>query len=150
METSEMETNRRIMGVLAHADAEMLDQKFAGLGHVPGWRFLRKPETGLVMLQGRVSGTGAAFNFGEVTVTRAAVSLETGEAGHAYALGRDKRKAEQSAIVHAMWQSGKYQQEIETEVIGPLERFAAEDDERKVKETTPTKVDFFTLVRGED
>jgi len=37
----------------------------------PKW--LRRPETGLMMIQARVGGSGERFNLGEVTVTRCAL-----------------------------------------------------------------------------
>ncbi len=55
--------------LLSRAPLEMLEAALAALaGPHPQW--LRRPETGLVMVQGRIGGSGAHFNLGEVTVTR--------------------------------------------------------------------------------
>jgi alpha-D-ribose 1-methylphosphonate 5-triphosphate synthase subunit PhnG len=111
---------------------------------------LRGPETGLVTVRGRIGGAGAPFNFGEATVTRATVRLPGGEVGHAYALGRDKEKARLSAIADALWQNPARRTEIEEKIIAPLKAAQTSADEKRRAETAATKVDFFTMVRGED
>src|SRR5262245_43393886 len=111
---------------------------------------LRGPETGLVTVRGRIVGGGAPFNLGEATVARATVRLPGGTVGHAYALGRDKQKARLSAIADALWQIPERRAEIEAKLLAPLRAAAAVADEQRRAETAATKVDFFTLVRGED
>lgn len=111
---------------------------------------LRGPETGLVSVRGRIGGGGAPFNFGEATVTRATVRLPSGEIGHAYALGRDKEKARLSAIADAVWQNPARRAEVEDKILGPLRAAQVEADATRRAETAATKVDFFTMVRGED
>jgi alpha-D-ribose 1-methylphosphonate 5-triphosphate synthase subunit PhnG len=111
---------------------------------------LRGPETGLVTLRGRIGGGGAPFNFGEATVTRATVKLASGEIGHAYALGRDREKARISATIDALWQRADMRAAVEDRIIAPLRARAAEADARRRAETAATRVDFFTMVRGED
>lgn len=113
-------------------------------------RLLRGPETGLVTLRGRIGGGGAPFNFGEATVTRATVKLASGEIGHAYALGRDREKARISATIDALWQRPDMRAAVEDGIIAPLRARAAETDARRRAETAATRVDFFTMVRGED
>jgi len=111
---------------------------------------LRGPETGLVTVRGRIGGGGAPFNTGEATVTRATVRLPNGQVGHAYALGRDKEKVRLAAILDAMWCDGQTRAAVEEKVVAPLLRRQAEADARHHAEAAATKVDFFTLVRGED
>lgn len=111
---------------------------------------LRGPETGLVTLRGRIGGGGAPFNFGEATVTRATVKLASGEIGHAYALGRDREKARISATIDALWQRADMRAAVEDRILAPLRTRAAEADARRRAETAATRVDFFTMVRGED
>jgi len=141
---------RAVMAVLARAPA---DEIARGLGEVPldiEFTDLRPPETGLVMLRGRIGGDGAAFNVGEATVTRAAVQLRSGEKGFAYVLGRDARKAQLAALCDALWQTKANRGAIEESVLAPLKRAQEEMRARKAAETAATRVDFFTLVRGED
>jgi alpha-D-ribose 1-methylphosphonate 5-triphosphate synthase subunit PhnG len=102
-----------------------------------------------VMVRGRAGGDGAAFNLGEATVSRAAVRLSTGEVGFGYTLGRDVRKAEMIALCDAMVQSGKFADIVESKVVAPLRAAMLAEQSRKAAETAATRVDFYTLVRGE-
>jgi alpha-D-ribose 1-methylphosphonate 5-triphosphate synthase subunit PhnG len=111
---------------------------------------LRGPETGLVTVRGRIGGGGAPFNTGEATVTRATVRLPSGQVGHAYALGRDKEKVRLAAILDANWCAEETRTSVEEKVVAPLVRMASEADAKRRAETAATKVDFFTMVRGED
>ena len=69
---------QRWLSVLAQADAGALETACAPLAELMSkpWQWLRQPETGLVMVRGRIGGTGAKFNLGEVPVTRCALRLE--------------------------------------------------------------------------
>ena len=111
---------------------------------------VRGPETGLVTVRGRIGGGGAAFNCGEATVTRATVRLANGEVGHAYALGRDREKVRIAAIIDAQWQSSRTRAQVEQALLAPLRKDLDGERQRRREETAATKVDFFTLVRGED
>ena len=70
------------------------------------------------MLRGRISGDGAAFNVGEVTVTRAAVRLASSETGLGYVLGRDHDKARLIALCDALIQTERYRRVIESRALG--------------------------------
>lgn len=145
-----LERRREAMAVLAGASGEDLAALWEAAG-LPGEAdMLRGPETGLVALRGRMGGGGGAFNFGEATVTRATVRLPTGEIGHAYALGREKAKARLAAILDALRQRPGLESRIEEMILAPLRRRQAEADAARRAETAATKVDFFTMVRGED
>lgn len=111
---------------------------------------LRGPETGLVTVRGRIGGNGAVFNTGEATVTRATVRIASGQIGHAFALGRDKEKVRIAAILDALWCTEQTRPAVEDRVVAPLAELAAQEDARRQAETAATKVDFFTMVRGED
>ena len=136
------------MAVLAHSEAGDIAGHLAAIA-VPAHENLREPENGLVMVRGRVGGDGAPFNLGEATVSRAAVRLATGEIGFGYVLGRDRQKAQMIALCDAMVQSTELSGEVETKVIGPLRAAMIADRNRKAAETAATRVDFYTMVRGE-
>ncbi|WP_253383900.1 phosphonate C-P lyase system protein PhnG [Notoacmeibacter sp. MSK16QG-6] len=136
--------------VLARCELDDLEQQFRTLGLNPEVTFLRPIETGLVMLRGRAGGTGAAFNLGEATVTRASVRLGDGRIGHSVALGRDRKRATLAAVVDALAAEADDEQRIETAIIAPLRQKLAEEDRREAELVAATKVDFFTMVRGED
>ena len=116
---------------------------------VPAHEELRSPENGLVMLRGRIGGDGAPFNLGEATVSRAAVRLSSGEVGFGYTLGRDRHKAKLIALCDAMVQSDEFAAAVEAEVVAPLRAAMIEKRSRKSAEAAATRVDFYTLVRGE-
>ncbi len=134
--------------MLSHAAPARLAELWTAWSDKPAFHKVRGPETGLVMLRGRAGGGGNPFNLGEATVTRATVRLDTGEVGHAYCLGRDGEKATQSALFDALWQRNA--EMVETLVLMPLRRELAAADARRRNETAATKVDFFTMVRGDD
>jgi alpha-D-ribose 1-methylphosphonate 5-triphosphate synthase subunit PhnG len=108
---------------------------------------LRQPETGMVMVRGRAGGSGDAFNLGEMTVTRCAVRLNSGETGIGYVSGRDKRHAYAAAVLDAMMQSTVFRPEAESLVIAPLKAAAHARAERVSRKAKATQVEFFTMVR---
>jgi alpha-D-ribose 1-methylphosphonate 5-triphosphate synthase subunit PhnG len=111
---------------------------------------LRKPETGMVMLRGRMGSTGAPFNLGEATVTRCAVRLASGTEGHAYVLGRDHRHARIAAICDALLQQPDKHADVRAAVLAPIARTLSERHMADASKAAATKVDFFTMVRGDD
>ncbi|MXN64954.1 phosphonate C-P lyase system protein PhnG [Stappia sp. GBMRC 2046] len=141
---------KNVMALLARSDTGRLAAAWEALTNKPGYRTVRAPETGLVMVRGRAGGGGRPFNLGEATVTRAVVTIETGETGYSYALGRDRKKALYAALFDALWQAPRHRGELERSLIGPLARDLEGADARSRAETAATKVDFFTMVRGED
>lgn len=111
---------------------------------------VRPAEIGLVMLRGRIGGSGAAFNVGEATVTRAAVRLSTGETGFSYLLGRAKTRARLAAILEAAGQRPAYRRSIVQHLVRPVAERLANERRSMIDEAAATRVEFFTLVRGED
>jgi alpha-D-ribose 1-methylphosphonate 5-triphosphate synthase subunit PhnG len=111
---------------------------------------IRPPETGLVMLRGRIGGTGSAFNLGEATVTRCAVRTAKGHEGHAYVMGRHHGHAKLAAVCDALLQDEGQHAEVDAEVLQPLQKLMAEQRSLAAHKAAATKVDFFTLVRGEN
>ena len=136
------------MAVLAHADAADIAGRLDSLV-LPAHQNLREPENGLVMVRGRTGGDGAPFNLGEATVSRAAVRLSSGEVGFGYTLGRDRQKAQMIALCDALIQTTDHADTIETKVLAPLRAAMIAERNRKAAETAATRVDFYTLVRGE-
>ncbi|MEO1491267.1 MAG: phosphonate C-P lyase system protein PhnG [Pseudomonadota bacterium] len=136
------------MSVLAKAPGTRLAAVMEALGPEPAHSWLRAPEFGAVMSRGRAGATGAPFNLGEITVTRCSLRLEDGTVGHAYIAGRDADHARRAALCDALLQ-GPRAAELQATVIAPLRadlaRAAAEAEARADK----TRVDFFTMVRGE-
>ena len=113
-------------------------------------KILRKPETGLVMLRGRMGGSGQPFNTGEATVPRCTVESGNGIKGHSYILGRNKDHALAAASIDAGLQHEDMHATLMNEIIKPLETKKALARETHRRKVAATKVDFFTMVRGED
>ena len=147
-EDSGQARRKAAMAVLAHSDAAEIAARLEAMA-MPEHENLREPESGLVMVRGRIGGDGAPFNLGEATVSRAAVRLASGEMGFGYTLGRDRRKAQMIALCDAMIQSADHADEIETQVLAPLRAVITAERGRKAAETSATRVDFYTMVRGE-
>jgi alpha-D-ribose 1-methylphosphonate 5-triphosphate synthase subunit PhnG len=136
---------RRWMAVLARARADRLHGLLAGCGALPDHTVLRGPEGGLVMVRGRAGGGGAAFNLGEMTVTRCTVRTQAGYIGHAYVAGREDRRAELAALADALMQDPRHAEEIERRVIAPLERQQIEASSRRARKAAATRVQFFAM-----
>ena len=146
---------QRAISAFALAPALRLRSAFAALvkdaAHdVPAAMPVRGPEIGLVMMRGRAGGGGAPFNLGEASVCRATVRLPSGEVGHAMILGRDPEKARLAAHLDALWQHADWHERVEANVVQPLLVADAEDAAQLAAETEATRVDFFTVARGED
>jgi len=137
------------MGVLARATRPDLEKALMLFGEIPPIEHVRPSESGMIMLRGRVGGTGDAFNLGEASVTRCAVRVGTGALGVGYALGRDRRKAELIALFDALLQDDARHARIQHEVINPLARQQAAQRDAASRSAAASKVEFFTMVRGE-
>jgi alpha-D-ribose 1-methylphosphonate 5-triphosphate synthase subunit PhnG len=146
----ETAARRRAMGLLARALSSELAGPLAQRFADHGAKDLKPVETGLVMLRGRAGGDGAPFNLGEATVTRAVVELPGGERGYAHVLGRDTERARLAAIFDALWQKPHERRVVETCVLEPIAARLEAERARRSAEVAATRVDFFTLRRGED
>ena len=147
--TSEHAARQAWLAVLSRATLAELESMLPALGELPPLEQVRPPEIGMVMLRGRVGGTGNPFNLGEASVVRCAVRLRGGPLGVAYALGRDKRRAELAALIDAMLQDPHQHDELHRSLIAPLARAQAQARERTRRDVAGSRVEFFTMVRGE-
>lgn len=137
------------MAILAKASVEAIEGCWDSVPGKPQWTCIRPPETGMVMVRARAGGTGQRFNMGEMTVTRCVVRLADGGVGHAYVAGRDKRHAELAAVIDALMQDPTRRDALADMVLAPLAAAQAAAHDRTARRTAATKVNFFTMVRGE-
>lgn len=151
VETPRIDPGRqRRLGLLARATAGEVEDALGELGTALSDVIdLRGPETGLVMLTGRMGGDGARFNLGEATVSRSTVRLATGEVGFGQRLGTDRDLARHIAILDAAAATADGAPVVDR-LCGAIEQRLAAEHQRSEAETAATRVDFFTLVRGED
>ncbi|QND85803.1 Alpha-D-ribose 1-methylphosphonate 5-triphosphate synthase subunit PhnG [Chromobacterium vaccinii] len=144
MDTS---TRQRWLSALANSPIERLLAVLPpALPADPRW--LRRAETGLMMLQGRSGGAGARFNLGEISVSRASCEID-GHVGHGWVRGSDGRHAELIAQADALLQDPVRHGELMLAWIAPLENELAERRAARSREAAASKVEFFTMVRGE-
>ncbi len=141
------ERRRRWLSILAKAPGSRLQTLWQAIDSPPAYTVLRRPEIGLVMVQGRISGTGAPFCAGEMTVTRAAVRLDSGEMGFGYVGGRDTRHAETAAVIDALGQRAEWTAKLDTGILTPLAQEAEARHRLIAARAAATKVDFFTVAR---
>ena len=142
--------HQRLMRICSQATLAELSAALARLAPLPAIEVVRQPEVGLIMLRGRMGGDGAQFNAGEATITRAVVRLASGELGFSYLLGRSLEKARLAAIVDALGQSSRFRDRLEIVLLAPVMRRVHTERSLQRAETAATRVQFFTLVRGED
>jgi alpha-D-ribose 1-methylphosphonate 5-triphosphate synthase subunit PhnG len=141
------------MATLAKASPLQLEEVVSTLTHLPNYDFLRSPELGLTMVQGRAGGTGQPFCLGEMTITRCVVRLEAPDlkgaiVGFGYVAGLSHRHAELAALCDALLQHPAWHDLIQTQVILPLRAIAQQQQEQQQRQAESTQVNFFTLVRG--
>lgn len=143
------EDRRAWMSALAKAPAAELAALWSAAELAPDFSWLRPPEAGAVMVRGRAGGVGAAFHLGELTVTRCALRLAQGVVGHAYVAGHDRDKARIAALCDALLQTSSAER-VRARVLAPLAASARTAAHARAGRAAATRVDFFTLVRGED
>lgn len=144
---------KRWLSLLAQADIQSLENVCVGLGewmNVP-FQWIRPPETGLVMVRGRIGGSGSKFNVGELSITRCAIRLDvsssTQSMGMGWVKGKNPRLAEMVARLDALLQVPDYFEKIMATVIEPIAAEIAQKNDQMAKKTASTKVDFYTLAR---
>ena len=137
------------MALLARAPVPLLEAALAERQAAPA-QWLRRPETGLYMVQGRAGGTGERFNLGEMTVTRCALRAaphEGAPVGVAYVSGRNHRQAELAALADALLQDPQTHEALERELLGPVRQHLAQAQTERAVRAQSTRVDFFTVAR---
>jgi len=137
------------MALLARAPVRLLDEALADHQATPQW--LRQPETGLMMVQGRAGGTGERFNLGEITVTRCALRLNPlnlkAPVGVAYVLGRNHRQAQLAAMADALLQDPTQRDALAVSLLAPVRQHLQHMQAQRHQRAQTTKVDFMTVAR---
>ena len=133
------------MAVLARAEPVAIADLLGTSGALPEYQRLRGPESGLVMVRGRAGGGGAAFNLGEMTVTRCTVRTDDGFVGHAYVAGRDERQAELAALADALLQDPARQSRLLATLVEPLAATQQAGRDATAAKAAATRVQFFAM-----
>lgn len=142
------EPRRAWLATLAHARRGLLaavSQRFTqGLA----FETLREPETGLVMLRGRIDGGGNRFNLGEAALVRCVVRFRSAEAvtvGVGYCLGRDGERARRMAEIDALLQQPSRRADLMRGVIEPLRKQIDHVRSEQRRRTAASRVAFHIL-----
>lgn len=140
------------MALLARAPLPLLEQALQPHQAQRRTEWLRRPETGLYMVQGRAGGTGERFNLGEITVTRCTLrSLPAGggqgPVGVAYVPGRNHRQSELAALADALLQEGALHETLAQTLLAPIRQHLALQQAQRQARAQSTRVDFFTVAR---
>ena len=146
---SEVTARREWIGLFARADADELSTAWDRVSDKPDYRLLRRPEVGLTMVRARAGGTGSQFNLGEMSMTRCAVETADGSIGLSYRAGRDLRAAEIAAALDAVLQDPARRAELLECIVAPLRASRETARQARAAKIAATKVDFFTMVRGD-
>lgn len=138
------------MALLSRAPQEILEKSVGTyLQSRPQW--LRQPEIGLMMVQGRVGGSGERFNLGEITVTRCALRLkdttQSDHVGVSYVLGRNYQRAKLAAIADALLQDPVQRNHLEVSLLKPVREHLEQIEQIRSQKAHTTKVDFLTVAR---
>ncbi|KAF0813868.1 Alpha-D-ribose 1-methylphosphonate 5-triphosphate synthase subunit PhnG [Andreprevotia sp. IGB-42] len=147
-EVAAQAARQRWLAVLARAGVAELETQLARHA-LPALSWLRRPESGLMMVRARAGGTGQQYNQGEVSVTRCAVQDETGRLGVGYVQGRDSRHAELVALFDLLLQDETRQADLLPGLIAPLAARQAAARDKASAQAAATRVNFFTLARGD-
>lgn len=139
--------------LLALSDPEVLKSFWSRSDISPDFAVARAPEFGLTMVRGRAGGTGAAFNLGEMSITRCAVSMTDSQSketliGVGYVAGRDKEHAEFVAKFDAVMQDSGWGSALREKVVPRLDELRRAKQTASNAKTAATRVDFFTMERG--
>jgi len=137
------------MALLARSPLELLEQALGEqVNHPPLW--LRKPETGLMMIEARAGGTGERFNLGEVSITRCALRLPNTQSdapvGIAYVLGRSHKHARLAAMLDALFLSSA-DQSFQEKILAPIKQHLHAKRMEREERSAASKVEFFTVAR---
>jgi alpha-D-ribose 1-methylphosphonate 5-triphosphate synthase subunit PhnG len=84
-----------------------------------------------------------------MTVTRCAARLASGAVGHGHVQGRSKDAALAAAMIDALAEAGQAAS-LEDAILAPLRKAAARRRHDRAEKAAATKVEFFTMVRGEN
>jgi alpha-D-ribose 1-methylphosphonate 5-triphosphate synthase subunit PhnG len=144
-----IEDRQKWIGLLGRAASASLQSFFQAISGLPEFSELRPPEAGMIMVRARIGGSGTPFNLGEMTATRCSI-LALSRTGHALVQGTRPEHARFAALADALLQDEGWFKFIHSGLIEPLKRAEEERAQSRIQEASATKVDFFTMARGED
>jgi alpha-D-ribose 1-methylphosphonate 5-triphosphate synthase subunit PhnG len=145
---------RECLHTLANAQTDVLAAFWDDIDVSIEFCAMRKPEIGLAMLRGRSDGSGRPFNLGEATICRCVLAMPDTSSGVdimgvEYVLGRNQNHALHIAKFDALFQDSTLGAEMQGQVLPELRDHRASHIEETARKSDSTRVEFFTMTRGE-
>lgn len=144
--------HQHYLSVLAKSPLKKIQNLWSAMAlehpHSHPYTVVKPAEVGMMMVRAQAGTGGEVFNAGEMTVTRCVVQ-RGGIIGVGYTAGRSKQKAELIALIDLYLQDVEFCDLVVGSLIEPLEANIKQRKATQTKKTNQTKVDFFTMVRGE-
>jgi alpha-D-ribose 1-methylphosphonate 5-triphosphate synthase subunit PhnG len=137
------------IGLLGSADPADLESALEELGTGCDYASIAGPETGMLMVQAKADGSNSRFNLGEVTVSKCILEIKGKYLGTGWVMGPDLRHAELAALFDGLLQDPAHHDQLMETLIPRLEEKQRTKTKALIKEASDTKVEFFTLKRGE-
>ena len=147
MEVNVLETRQAWLRLFALSSDQELENIVRISGLESRCSVIAEPEVGIVTVRSRISGNGAKFNIGDACVTKCEVLLDQQTKGYATVLGGRARRAKLVAILDAAM-AAQIGEPLFTMVQQLAEAQVLRVAHRRFK-AAETKVDFFTMVRGD-
>lgn len=135
--------------LLANADVNDLEKAYDNLVDPVVFNHILQPETGLLMVQGRADGDGRRFHAGEISVTKCILEVGGQYLGYGMVTGSDKRHAQLAALFDGMLQHPRFHGPLKKTLLAKLDQKEKQSCRKLEKEVADTRVEFFTLKRGE-
>lgn len=149
VQDSTKKNRKEWIGLLGSADPK--DLEAGRKEHAKGVKITHviKPETGMIMVQAKADGSNGRFNLGEATVSRCVIEIKKKYMGTSWVMGSDLRHAELAALFDALLQDPATQGKLADTLIKELKIKQTAKNERQAQDASDTRVEFFTLKRGE-
>jgi len=137
------------IGLLGSADPADLESALEDLKDHCEFVCIVGPETGMLMVQAKADGSGSRFNIGEMTVSKCILEVKGKYLGTGWVMGSDLRHAELAALFDGLLQDPDHHDRLMATLIPRLEEKQRLKTDILLKDASDTKVEFFTLKRGE-
>ncbi|MFH2058198.1 MAG: phosphonate C-P lyase system protein PhnG [Pseudomonadota bacterium] len=137
------------IGLLGSADPADLESALEKLNPTLEYTHIVKPETGMLMVQAKADGSNGRFNLGEITISKCILQINGQYMGAGWTMGSNLRHAELAALFDGLFQDPVFQKTLDNTLIPLLKEKQQALNDCRLKDAADTKVEFFTLKRGE-
>ena len=135
--------------ILSGADTSRLILEYKKLAISVPHTTISGPETGLIMVQARADGSGPRFNLGEMSVSKCLLKVDDRYLGYGMVMGSEPEHARLAALFDGLLQHPDFSSQLKRDLIQKLEQEQKEAEKKMTQETGKSRVEFFTMKRGE-